>query len=46
MSLEKAAKIAGVSISKIMDILKEYSVEINLDFEDYLSSLDSTRKIW
>ncbi|MEW6089009.1 MAG: UPF0175 family protein [bacterium] len=45
-SLEKSAKIAGVSISKMMDILKEYCVDTNLDFEDYLGSLNSIRKIW
>ncbi len=45
-SLEKAAKIAGVSISKMIDILREYGVEANLDFEDYLESLNSIRKVW
>lgn len=45
-SIEKAAHMAGVSISKMMDILKEHGVEINLEFEDYLKGLKSLRKIW
>jgi predicted HTH domain antitoxin len=45
-SIEKAAKIAGVSISKIMDIFKDYGVEANLEYEDYQKSLKLVRKIW
>lgn len=45
-SIEKAARIAGVSISKIMDIFKEYSVEANLEYEDYQKGLKLLRKIW
>ncbi|MBI5047810.1 MAG: UPF0175 family protein [Deltaproteobacteria bacterium] len=45
-SIEKAAKIAGVSISKMMDIFKEYGVEANLEYEDYLKGLKTIRKIW
>lgn len=45
-SIEKAAKIAGVSISKMMDIFKEYGVEANLEYEDYLASLKSMKKVW
>jgi len=46
VSLKKAAKTAGVSLSKMMDILKEYGVEANIDYEDYLKSLQSLREIW
>jgi predicted HTH domain antitoxin len=46
VSIEKAARIAGVSISKIMDILKEYGVEANLQYEDYIKSLKTVRKEW
>ena len=46
VSLDKAAKIAGVSLSRMMDILKEYGVEANIDYEDYLRSLQSLREIW
>jgi predicted HTH domain antitoxin len=45
-SIEKAAKLAGVSISKMMDVLSEYGVEVNLEFEDYLKSLKTVRKVW
>ena len=38
--------MAGVSISKMMDILKEHGVEINLEFEDYLKGLKSLQKVW
>lgn len=45
-SIERAAKIAGVSISKMMDIFKEHGVEANLEYEDYLKGMKSLRKIW
>jgi hypothetical protein len=45
-SLEKAARISGVSISEMMDILSEYGVEANIEYEDYLKGLISLRKAW
>ncbi|MCX5886524.1 MAG: UPF0175 family protein [Proteobacteria bacterium] len=45
-SIERAATIAGVSISKMMEIFKEYGVEANLEYEDYLKGLKSLRKTW
>jgi predicted HTH domain antitoxin len=45
-SIEKAARIAGVSISKMIDIFKEHGVEANLEYEDYLKGLKSLRKVW
>lgn len=45
-SIEKAARIAGVSISKMMDIFKEYGVEANLEYEDYLKGLKNLRRVW
>jgi len=45
-SIERASRIAGVSISRMIDILREYSVEANLEYEDYLQGLKSFRKIW
>lgn len=45
-SIEKAARIAGVSISKMMDILSEYGVDSNIEYEDYLKGLKSLKKIW
>ena len=45
-SLEKAARLAGVSLSEMIDILAEYGVEANLEYEDYLKGLKTIRKIW
>lgn len=45
-SIEKSARIAGVSISKMIDILKEHGVEANLEYEDYLEGLKLLRKVW
>lgn len=45
-SLEKAAKIAGVSISKMMDILRAYKIEVKLEYEDYLTSLKTLSRAW
>jgi predicted HTH domain antitoxin len=45
-SIEKAARIAGVSISKMMDIFREHGVEANIEYEDYLRSLENVKKIW
>jgi len=45
-SIEKATKIAGVSMSKMMDIFKENGVEANLEHEDYLKGLKTLRKVW
>ena len=45
-SIEKAARIAGVSVSKIMDIFKEHGVEANIEYEDYLKGLKTLRKAW
>ena len=46
VSIERAARIAGVSVSKMMDILREHNVEMNLEHEDYLKGLDALRKTW
>jgi len=45
-SIEKSARIAGVSISKMVNILREHGIEVNLEYEDYLSGLKSLRKVW
>lgn len=37
---------AGVSISKMIDIFREYDIEANLEYEDYLKSLKTAGKIW
>jgi predicted HTH domain antitoxin len=45
-SIEKAARIAGVSISKMMDILREHGVEAKIEYEDYLKSLKRLKEVW
>ena len=43
VSLGLGAKIARLSISEYMDLLKEYRVRINVDIEDAKSSLHYAR---
>jgi predicted HTH domain antitoxin len=45
-SLEKAARLAGVSVARMMEFLGEYGVALNLDAEDYLAGLKNLRKAW
>ncbi len=45
-SIEKASKIAGVSISKMMDIFSEYGVQSKIEYDDYLKGFKNLRKIW
>jgi len=45
-SLERAARISGVSISEMMDILREYGVESNIEYENYVKGLKNLRKVW
>lgn len=45
-SLLKSAKIAGMSIIAFMELLKEYGVESNIEFEDYLTGLSSLKRVW
>ena len=45
-SIEKASKIAGVSLSKMMELLKDFGVEANMEYEDYLTGLRNIRKVW
>ena len=45
-SIEKASRIAGVSISKMLDILQEHGIAANLEEDDYLRSLKTIRKVW
>jgi len=45
-SLEKTAHLAGVSLSRMMDILAEYGIEANLEYEDYFKGVNTLRKLW
>jgi predicted HTH domain antitoxin len=45
VSLGLGAKIAGLSISEYIDLLKEYKVQINIDIDDAKKALEYARKI-
>ena len=45
-SLEKSAHIAGVSVSRMMDLLRDFGIESNLELEDYRKSLESARSLF
>ncbi len=45
-SIEKATRIAGVSMSKMMHVFKEHGVEANVELEDYLKRLKNMKKVW
>jgi len=45
-SIEKAAKITGVSISKMINIFKGNGDKANRENEDYLKGLKALRKVW
>ncbi len=46
VSIGLVAKIARLSISEYMDLLKEYKVRINVDIEDAKRSLEYARIIF
>lgn len=43
VSLGPGAKIAGLSISEYIDLLKEYKIQINLDIDDAKKALEYAR---
>lgn len=45
-SLSKAAEMAGLSISEMMDVLARHGVQANLALEDYRDSLQTLRGTW
>lgn len=45
-SLEKASRLAGVSMARMMEVLREYGVDLNLESEDYQAGLARLRKAW
>lgn len=45
-SLEKSARIAGVSVSRMMDLLRDFGIEANLELEDYRASLNTARTLF
>jgi predicted HTH domain antitoxin len=45
-SVEKAAHLAGIPLIKLLNIMEEYGIQVNLELEDYLTSLQNIRKTW
>ena len=45
-SIGRAAELAGVSISKMMDILAAFGVKSNVTYDDYAEGLKNLRKVW
>jgi len=45
-SPSKAAEVAGVSISEMMDLLADHGITSRLQFEDYRESLRTLWEIW
>jgi predicted HTH domain antitoxin len=45
-SLSKAAEVAGISISEMMDLLAEHGIPSDLQVEDYRESLRTLREVW
>jgi predicted HTH domain antitoxin len=45
-SLSKAAELAGVSVSEMMDLLAAHGIPADLSVEDYRESLLALREIW
>jgi len=45
-SLSKAAEVAGLSVSEMMDTLAVHGIDANLRVEDYRESLQTLREIW
>ena len=42
----KAAEIAGISISEMMNTLSEFGIESRIEFEDYLQGLKNLKMVW
>ena len=45
ISLEKSSKIAGLSISEMMDLLAEKKIQANISLEDFKESLKNLANI-
>ncbi|HSU84973.1 MAG TPA: UPF0175 family protein [Thermoanaerobaculia bacterium] len=45
-SLSRAAEVAGVSVSEMMDLLAQHRISSDLQVEDYRESLRTLRGIW
>jgi predicted HTH domain antitoxin len=45
-SLSKAAELAGVSVSEMMDLLAEHGIPADLGIEEYRKGLRTLREVW
>lgn len=45
-SLSRAAEVAGVSVSEMMDLLAQHGISSDLQVEDYRESLRTLREVW
>ena len=45
-SLSKAAELAGVSVSEMMDLLAAHGIPSDLTSEDYRAGLKTLRRVW
>ena len=45
-SIGKTAELAGVSISEMINLLSEFGIKSNLEYEDYLKGLENMREVW
>ena len=45
VSLGLGAKLAGVSLSEFIDLLKEHNADLNLEKEDVEQALKTARKV-
>ena len=45
-SLGRATRLAGVSVSEMIDILSEYGVKSNLDEDDYRAGLKNLETVY
>ena len=45
VSLGLGAKLAGITLSEFIDLLKEHNVYLNLEKEDIVQALNTARKV-
>ncbi|HLD04137.1 MAG TPA: UPF0175 family protein [Candidatus Nanoarchaeia archaeon] len=45
-SIGKAAELAGLSISEMMETFSKFGIKSNVEYDDYLKSIENLRKTW
>ena len=46
ISMGKAAELAGIPISKTIDVLADLGIKNLLEYDDYVKGLENLRKEW